>query len=80
MISEEVGEMPEDNSFELEGSGAGPRYIDVYVQHSGDPEQSTGIMIMDGNKIVLMLHSYEIEKLISELASRWKGRKPQGLT
>ena len=68
-----------ENSFELERSGCGARYVEVYVQHSGDPDQSTSIMLMDGNNILFQTNTKGVEKFISELSSRWKGKKPVGL-
>jgi hypothetical protein len=69
----------EEYSFELEGSSCGARYVQVYIQHSGEPDQSTSIMLMDGKNIIFQTNTKEIEKFISELSSKWKGKKPVGL-
>lgn len=68
-----------ENSFGLDGGGVGPSHVRVYVQHGLESEQSTGIMVMNGDDILFQLDARGIKKFISELSSRWQGTKPHGL-
>ncbi len=68
-----------EDPIRLECSGFGASCVQVYVQHVDEPEQSTGIMAMEGGKILFQLDFKGVERFISELSLKWQGMKPRGL-
>lgn len=54
-------------------------HLTIYLRHSGDPSQTTGIMIMNEDVILIQVDAENVGRFISDLSGKWQGDKPKGL-